>query len=93
MQVLGAEEIRQMVLRALPEAQVEVRDDTHKHLLHNEQVDHHGQHLLVRVVWAGFAGKPRLQRHRQIWALFEASWKAGKIHSLSFRLMTPEEAH
>jgi len=77
---------------ALPGARFDMRDDTHKHLEHNIEVDHHGAHFFVKIVWQGFEGMPRLNRHRLIFGLLEQQWNAKQIHSLSLRLMTEEEA-
>lgn len=81
-----------LLAAALPDAVIEHRDDTHKHLEHNEMVDHHGAHFFVRIVWSGFAGMNRLARHRMVHDKLAAQWSERQIHSLSLRLMTPEEA-
>lgn len=71
---------------------IDHRDDTHKHLEHNEMVDHHGAHFFVRIVWDGFDGMSRLARHRMVHDTLAAQWNERQIHSLSLRLMTPDEA-
>lgn len=76
----------------LPGADVSLRDDTHKHLEHNEMVDHHGAHFFVRIVWHGFEGQSRIARHRTVHDKLMTYWNDKQIHSLSLRLMTPEEA-
>ncbi len=81
-----------LLASALPGALIEHRDDTHKHLEHNEMVDHHGAHFFVRIVWDGFAGMPRLERHRMVHDKLAVEWDTRQIHSLSLRLMTPDEA-
>lgn len=73
-------------------ATVEVRDDTHKHLDHNEQVGHDGSHFLVRVIWDGFEGMSRIVRHRTVFGFLDRQWAAREIHSLSLRLLTTQEA-
>lgn len=90
--MMKAHDVEALLAAALPGASVSVRDDTHKHLEHNEQVGHGGSHFLVRVVWDGFAGQPRLVRHRRVFDLLRAAWDERRIHSLSMRLMTTEEA-
>lgn len=76
----------------LPGAEIDIRDDTHKHLDHNAEIDHHGGHWHVRIIWPGFNGMPRLQRHRMVHTALGALWKDRTIHSLSLRLMAPAEA-
>ena len=86
------EQLHALLAQHLPGANVEMRDDTHKHLDHNDEVDNHGAHFFVKIVWAGFAGMPRLARHKHVMQVVEAAWVAQAIHSLSLRLMTPDEA-
>jgi BolA protein len=81
-----------LLANALPGAVIEHRDDTHKHLDHNEMVDHHGAHFFVRVVWDGFNGMARIERHRYVHDKLAEQWNERQIHSLSLRLMTPDEA-
>lgn len=76
----------------LPGARIEMRDDTHKHLHHNEMVDHHGAHFFVTIIWDGFSGMPRLARHKLVHARLAEAWNSRQIHSLSLRLMTADEA-
>ena len=89
---MSASEVKNVVQKALPGARVEVRDDTYKHLQHNTDVGHDGGHYVVKVVWKGFEGMVRQARHRLVFKLFEAPWEGKKIHSLSLRLMTEDEA-
>lgn len=89
---ISGEALQQLLAAALPGAEITLRDDTHKHLLHNEMVDHHGAHFLVRIVWDGFDDWTRLQRHRHVHAMLEQEWSGRQLHSLSLRLMTPDEA-
>lgn len=89
---MSATDVQSLIVQALPGALVEVRDDTHKHLEHNEMVNHHGGHYKIRVMWQGFAAMPRLARHRMVLAILAAAWDAGHVHSASLRLMTREEA-
>ncbi|RYG62205.1 MAG: BolA family transcriptional regulator [Alphaproteobacteria bacterium] len=91
-EALTGDALLALLAAALPGAAIEHRDDTHKHLHHNEMVDHHGAHFFVRVTWAGFAGMGRLARHRLVHDKLAAQWDERQIHSLSLRLMTPEEA-
>jgi BolA protein len=89
---LTREALQALLADVLPGAQVELRDDTHKHLEHNEMVNHHGAHFFVRIIWDGFTGMGRLARHRKVHAMLAKEWDERQIHSLSLRLMTPDEA-
>lgn len=84
--------MQNLLAPALPGARFDMRDDTHKHLEHNVEVDHHGAHFFVKIVWDGFDGMARLARHRLISKLLAQQWNTKQIHSLSLRLMTEEEA-
>jgi len=89
---LTREALHDLLAQHLPGATLDMRDDTHKHLEHNVEVDHHGAHFFVKIIWPGFASMPRLARHKHIMQLLSAAWEARQLHSLSLRLMTPEEA-
>lgn len=89
---MTGDSLQALLAAALPGADIDPRDDTHKHLEHNEMVDHHGAHFFVKIIWDGFAGMARLQRHRHVHDLLARQWTNREIHSLSLRLMTPEEA-
>lgn len=89
---LTREALQALLAPALPGARFDMRDDTHKHLEHNIEVDHHGAHFFVKIVWNGFKGMVRIDRHRMIFGLLTQQWNAKQIHSLSLRLMTEEEA-
>ena len=84
--------MHELLATVLPGAEITLRDDTHKHLHHNEMVDHHGAHFFVTIVWDGFAGMARLARHRHVHERLAAEWDSRQIHSLSLRLMTADEA-
>ncbi len=89
---LTGEALFALLSEALPGATIEHRDDTHKHLEHNEMDDHHGAHFFVRITWGGFDGMNRLERHRMVHDTLAAQWSERQIHSLSLRLLTPKEA-
>lgn len=89
---LTGEQLLALLANALPGAVIDHRDDTHKHLEHNEMVDHHGAHFFVRIAWSGFVGMSRLERHRMVHDRLATEWNERLIHSLSLRLMTPDEA-
>ena len=70
--------IRQMIEAGLPGASAEV-------------VGADGVHFEARVIYAGFAGKLPLARHRMVYATL-GDKMGGEIHALSLKTVTPEEA-
>ena len=85
-------ELQQLLAAALPGSTVSVRDDTHLHADHNRDVNHHGGHYKVKIIWAGFAALTRVARHRTVQQAVSAAWAAGRIHALTLQLLTPSEA-
>lgn len=73
-----AEDIREMVLRGLPGASVEVRGDD-------------GVHFEATIVSPAFEGKRTLERHRLVYSTL-GERMGGEIHALSLRTLTPAEA-
>ena len=69
--------IRQMIETGLPGATAEV-------------VGADGVHFEARVIYAGFAGKLPLARHRMVYATL-GDKMGGEIHALSLKTVTPEE--
>ncbi|MGH8370200.1 MAG: BolA family protein, partial [Gammaproteobacteria bacterium] len=62
-------------------------DDGAKHVGHA----HEGSgHFTVRITAAAFTGKPRLQRHRMVYAALETLLH-GDVHALSIKALAPEE--
>ena len=56
-----------------------------------EVVGADGVHFEARVIYAGFAGKLPLARHRMVYATL-GDKMGGEIHALSLKTVTPEEA-
>lgn len=75
---MNADTIRQLIQAGLPDAHVEVEGED-------------GVHFQARVVWAGFAGKLPLARHRTVYATLGARMGT-EIHALALTTLTPEEA-
>lgn len=70
--------IRQMIETGLPGAVADVSGDD-------------GVHFEARVIYAGFAGKLPLARHRMVYATL-GDKMGGEIHALSLKTQTPDEA-
>jgi BolA protein len=81
-----------LLAAAFTGAQISVRDDTHLHEGHNQDVNHHGGHYKVKVIWAGFAGMPLVARQRAAQQAVREAWGRGQIHALTLQLLAPEEA-
>jgi stress-induced morphogen len=76
---ISAEEIRNRILDAIPDAQVEVTDTTGG-----------GDHYAATVVSPAFQDKGPVDRHRMIYAALGDAMK-GAIHALALTTETPEE--
>jgi acid stress-induced BolA-like protein IbaG/YrbA len=70
------EDIKRLIERGLPGAEVQVRGD--------------GHHFEAIVVAPAFAGKTMLQQHQMVYAALGDKMRS-EIHALSFRTLTPEE--
>jgi len=75
-----AEDIVAKLRAALPDAVVEMKDLTGT-----------ADHWQASIVWAGFAGKSLIQRHRLVMAALADELK-GPIHALTLDVKTPDEA-
>lgn len=81
--------IRERLSRALAPLELEITDESHKHVGHAGALGG-GGHFSVLVVSQGFAGKSLLERHRLIYeALGDAMQR--EIHALSIKALTPDE--
>jgi stress-induced morphogen len=67
----SADDIKQRILTAIPDARVDVEDWTGG-----------GDHFRATVVSPAFTGKSRLQQHRMVYAVF-GDEIGGPIHALS----------
>ena len=72
------EQIRELILLGLPDAEVEVRGED-------------GTHFEARVVSPQFAGRRTLERHRMVYATLGARVGA-EIHALALETRAPGEA-
>lgn len=89
---MGVEDaIRNKLSRALNPARLEIVDESHRHRGHAEAPAGGESHFRVEIVADAFAGKPRVERQRMVYALL-AEELAGPVHALSLQALTPEEA-
>lgn len=76
---MGPQEIKAMIERGLPGAQVEVRDFTGG-----------GDHFEVLVVSESFEGKGPVERHQAVYAALGDAMRAD-IHALTLKALTPAQ--
>jgi BolA protein len=81
--------IRARLAAALAPEQLEVADDSHRHVGHAGARDGRG-HFRVRVVSASFRGQSPLARHRAVFAALGDLMQTD-IHALAIDARTPEE--
>lgn len=72
------DELRGMIMSALPGATVEIVDQGG------------GDHLAADVVAPQFTGRSRLEQHRLVYAAVQARLDDGAIHALALRTRPPE---
>ncbi|HEY8637695.1 MAG TPA: BolA family transcriptional regulator [Solirubrobacteraceae bacterium] len=75
-----AEEIKQRIEAAIPQARVDVEDWTGG-----------GDHFRATVVSPAFAGKSRIDQHKMVYAVFGAEI-GGPIHALSLKTSPDQES-
>lgn len=80
-------QIRARLLAAFAPTELEVEDDSHKHVGHAGARDGRG-HFRVRVVSAAFEGQAPLARHRSVYAAL-AELMQTDIHALSIDARAP----
>lgn len=73
----SADELKQRIEAAIPEARAEVEDLTGG-----------GDHFRATVVADAFAGRSRLEQHRMVYGIFGEE-VGGPIHALSIKTETP----
>ncbi|HEX7770211.1 MAG TPA: BolA family protein [Dokdonella sp.] len=84
------ERIRERLEAALVPAELEIEDESHRHVGHEGARDGRG-HFRVRVVAEAFRGQLPLARHRAVYAALGEMMQTD-IHALSIDARTPGEA-
>ncbi len=74
------EDVKALIERAIPGAEVEVEDFA----------GGGGDHLTARVVSERFAGLSRLEQHRMVYAAVQEELGSGAIHALSIKTALPD---
>ena len=86
-----AESMRRKLTSALSPAELEIIDESHRHIGHAGHDGRGESHFQVRVVSAAFAGRTRVDRQRLVYGVL-AEELAGRVHALGLTTLTPEEA-
>jgi BolA protein len=81
--------IRERLDVALAPQDLEIQDDSHRHVGHAGARGGAG-HYTVRVTAAAFDGKTLLERHRMIYAALQDMMNS-EIHALSIQAHSPHE--
>lgn len=84
---LSADEVRARIQQALPDATVEVRDDSHLHAGHAGATGGAG-HYAVRIVSPAFQGMTTVARHRVVYDSVR-NLMPHRIHALSIDAQPP----
>ena len=84
------DEIRARLAAALPDARIELEDESHLHAGHAGAQGGAG-HYRVRLVSPRFAGMGTVARHRLVYDALR-DWMPHRIHALSIDARTPDEA-
>jgi len=86
-----ANAMRSKLTDALAPTMLEIVDESH---LHQGHAGHDGRgesHFAVTVASEAFAGKNRVARQRMVYGIL-ADELADRVHALSLKTLTPEEA-
>ena len=86
-----AESIREKLQKRFAPDHLEVIDDSALHEGHEGARAGGESHFTVRIVSASFAGVPRVQRQRQVYAEL-ADELQGPVHALSVKALAPGES-
>lgn len=74
---MPAEEIEAMILAAIPDARVEIRD-----------LAGDGDHYAARVISQSFAGMNRIRQHQAVYAALKGKM-GGELHALQLETAVP----
>lgn len=84
-------EIQSRLRQSFAPLELDVRDDSATHAGHAGTRDGRG-HFAVRIVSSAFDRRPRIERHRMVYAALSDLMQTD-IHALSITALTPEEIH
>ena len=75
---MQARDIEKLIVEALPDAKVEIRD-----------LAGDGDHYAATVISSAFKGKTRVQQHQMVYAALKGNM-GGVLHALALTTSTPE---
>ena len=78
---MAAEDIEAMIVAAIPDARVEIRD-----------LAGDGDHYAARVVSDSFAGMSRVRQHQAVYAALKGKM-GGELHALQLETAVPSGDH
>ncbi|MEM6399829.1 MAG: BolA family transcriptional regulator [Cyanobacteria bacterium P01_D01_bin.116] len=77
--MISPQQVEEMILAKMPDAQVQVQDLTGG-----------GDHYQVSVVSSQFAGKGLVQQHQLVYGALNQAMSTEAIHALALKTYTPE---
>ena len=77
--MISPHQVEEMILAAIPDAQVQVQDLTGG-----------GDHYQVVVISSQFEGKPKVQQHQLIYGSLREAMSSEAIHALAIKTYTPQ---
>ncbi|MDO4904863.1 MAG: BolA family protein [Lautropia sp.] len=83
------EELHTRLQQYFPDAQIQLRDDSHHHIGHAGATGGAG-HFTVEMASRRFDGLSTVARHRLVYDAL-ADWMPGRIHALRIRANTPHQ--
>lgn len=75
---MDARDIEKLILEALPDARIEIRD-----------LAGDGDHYAATVISEAFRGKTRVQQHQMVYAALKGEM-GGELHALALQTSAPE---
>jgi BolA protein len=86
-----ADTMRQKLAAALEPAELDIVDESHRHVGHAGHDGRGESHFKLRIVSAQFAGQSRVERQRCVYRILAAEL-ADRVHALGLVTLTPDEA-
>jgi len=86
-----AERMKVKLTEALAPTDLEIVDDSHRHVGHAGHDGRGESHFRLRIVARAFEGRTRVDRQRLVYGVL-AEELADRVHALSLTTLTPEEA-
>lgn len=83
--------IREKLIAYFNPPVLNIIDESHFHIHHNEGGKRQGTHFKVEIVSDIFQGMKQIDRHKLVYHVLDEELKMG-VHALSMNLKTPEES-